>query len=327
MFGAVTGAGLPPALLLPARRSFPLLDRPNMITLLAVVIDGLSYASWLFLVGVGMTLAFGVMKILNVAHGSFFTFGAYVAATLVGAWFPAGYAPMASLLLLPVAAVAAALVGGYGLERGLMRHLYGKDEVVIALVTYATFLILEDVVPLVWGVDALAAYQPYSLLGNSVVAGFAMNNYDLALIALAAAAALATWFVLNRTAFGLTVRAVMHDREGAEASGVNVGRVYLYSFVASAFLGTLAGAATAPMISVAPGIGVEVVVISFAVVVIGGLGSVPGALVGAIIVGLCRSLAVHFAPYLELFAIYGVMTAVLAVKPDGLFAASQARRI
>lgn len=298
-----------------------------MNSIVPILLDSLSYAAWIFLASVGMTLAFGVMKILNVAHGSFYALGAYTAATFVGAWFAKGGAPIASFALLLGAAVIASLVSGLILERGLMRFLYGRDEVIIALATYAAFLMLEDIVPLIWGLDALQAYQPYSLLGNSTIMGIKANRYDLALIALAGLVAAGTWFVLTRTARGLLVRTVMHDAEGAAAFGVNVRRVYLYCFLASAFLGALAGAVTAPMVSVAPGLGVEVVVISFAVVVIGGLGSVPGALVGALIVGLCRSIAIYFAPYLELIAIYGVMTAVLIVRPNGLFATSQVRKI
>ncbi len=298
-----------------------------MLTLIAVLTDGMTYAAWIFLVGAGMTLAFGVMKILNIAHGSFYTFGAYVAATFVGYWFANGGSPAVSFLLLLLAAAIASVISGLILERGLMRFLYGRDEVVIALATYAVFLMLEDVVPLIWGLEAVPAYQPYSLLGTSSIGGLAVNRYDLCLIALAAFVAIASWAILSKTSQGLTVQAVIHDSEGAAASGINVRRVYLYTFLVSAFLGALAGAATAPMISVAPGVGVEVVVISFAVVVIGGLGSVPGALVGAIIVGICRAVAVNFAPYLELFAIYGVMAAVLIVRPNGLFAAAQARKI
>ncbi len=298
-----------------------------MLTLVAVVTDGLTYAAWIFLVGVGMTLAFGVMKILNVAHGSFYTFGAYVAATFVGYWFAAGGAPLASFGLLLLAAAIASLVSGLLLERGLLQFLYGRDEVVVALATYAAFLMLEDIVPLIWGLEAVSAYQPYSLLGTVSIGGLTVNLYDMGLVALATVVALGSWGILAKTPQGLAVQAVMHDSEGAAASGINVGRVYLYTFLISAFLGALAGAATSPMVSVAPGIGVEVVVISFAVVVIGGLGSIPGALVGAIIVGLCRAIAVNFAPYLELFAIYGVMTAVLLVRPNGLFAAPQARKI
>jgi len=296
-------------------------------TTVTILLDSLSYAAWIFLASVGMTLAFGVMKILNVAHGSFYTLGAYGAATLIGAWFARGAAPMASFALLLLAAVAVALTAGLAMERGLMRLLYGRDEVVIALATYAAFLMLEDVVPLIWGLEAVPAFQPYSLLGTVSVLGMNTNMYDLMLIVLASLVAVAAWLILTKTAKGVLVQTVMHDSEGAAAFGVNVRRVYLVSFLASALLGALAGAVTAPMISVSPGIGVDLVVISFAVVVIGGLGSIPGALVGAIIVGLCRAIAIHFAPYLELFAIYGVMAAVLIVRPNGLFALRQARKI
>lgn len=298
-----------------------------MSALLGILLDSLSYAAWIFLASVGMTLAFGVMKILNVAHGSFYTLGAYAAATLIGVWFRSGWPPMASFAVLLIAAVLVAGIAGVVIERVLMRWLYGRDEVVIALSTYAAFLMMEDIVPLIWGLEAVPAYQPYSLLGTVKLAGLNPNLYDVGLICIAAVVALLTWLVLRKTPQGLLVQTVMHDAEGAAAFGVNVRGVYLACFLASAFLGALAGAATAPMISVAPGIGVEVVVIAFAVVVIGGLGSVPGALVGALIVGVCRAVAIYFAPYLELFAIYGVMAAVLIVRPNGLFSARQLRKI
>src|SRR3989475_236398 len=156
-----------------------------MATLAFIVADGVIYASWLFIVAVGMTLVYGVMRILNVAHGSLYALGAYTAATMVGAWFQRGYAPLGSFVLLLVAALVVGLVMGLILELGLLRFLHGRDEVVVVLATYATFLILEDVIQLIWGVEARPAPQPYSLLGTTTVGPLLLNNYDLALIALA----------------------------------------------------------------------------------------------------------------------------------------------
>jgi branched-chain amino acid transport system permease protein len=131
-----------------------------MAQLLAVLIDGLIYSSWLFIIAVGLTLIYGVMKILNIAHGSLYALGAYSAASLTGYWLNHGYPPMGSYAVMLVAAILVGLIAGPVIERGLLRFMYGKDEIVLVLVTYAVFLILEDFVKLVWGVDPYFLAQP-----------------------------------------------------------------------------------------------------------------------------------------------------------------------
>lgn len=298
-----------------------------MLTLVAILVDGLIYSSWLFLVAVGLTLIFGVMKILNVAHGSLYAFGAYAAATLIGVYFNAGWAPLGSFGMLLLAAIVVGVVLGLVMERGLLRFMYGRDDVIIVLVTYAVFLILEDVILLVWGTSPHFAFQPYSLLGNTEVGVLAFSNYDLALIGLSVVVGGGLWWGLNRTRFGRLLQAVIFDREMAQSMGINVTLVFTITFVVGAMLGALGGAVTAPEISVAPGIGVEVIVIAFAVVVIGGMGSIPGAAIGALIVGLIRAAAVHLLPEVELFVIYAVMSLVLVFRPQGLFTRAEARKI
>ncbi len=294
---------------------------------LAILVDGLIYASWLFIAAAGLTLIYGVMRILNMAHGSFYALGAYTAASLVGWYFTQGYPPWGSFLLLFVAAIVAGTLSGLLIERGLLRFMYGRDEVVMILVTYGVLLILEDVIKLIWGVGSYVAFQPYALLGRTKAGPLTFANYDLALIACAAVIAALSWWVLNRTRQGKLMRVVIHDREIAVALGINVTLVFTVTFVIGGILGALAGALTAPALSVVPGIGVEVIVLAFAVVVIGGLGSVAGALVGALLVGISRAAAVHLMPQVELFVIYGVMALVLAVRPEGLFARVTARKI
>src|SRR2546428_10143435 len=187
-----------------------------MATLAFIVADGVIYASWLFIVAVGMTLVYGVMRILNVAHGSLYALGAYTAATMVGAWFQRGYAPLGSFVLLLVAALVVGLVMGLILELGRLRFLHGRDEVVVVLATYATFLILEDVIQLIWGVEARPAPQPYSLLGTTSVGPLLLNNYDLALIALALLIGGLSWWGLTPTISGkLLLAAVFDSRMGA----------------------------------------------------------------------------------------------------------------
>jgi branched-chain amino acid transport system permease protein len=298
-----------------------------MLTAFAILTDGLVYAAYLFLVAVGLTLIFGVMKILNVAHGSFYTFGAYGAATAVGIYFESGLPEAGGFLLMVLSAMAIGLVLGLILERGIMRFVYGRDEVVMVLVTYAAFLILEDVVILIWGPRSYAAYQPLLAAGNTEVGDLILSNYDLGLIAMAALVAVLFYWALNYTRYGRLLTAVIYDRETAAAFGVNVTVVYTVTFVIGAMLGALGGAVMAPKISVTLGIGVEVIVIAFAVVAIGGMGSIEGALIGALIVGLCRAAAVHLVPQVELFVVYGVMALVLMIRPHGLFVRAQPRKI
>ena len=294
---------------------------------LAILVDGLIYASWLFIVALGLTLVYGVMRILNLAHGSLYAIGAYAAASLVGWYFAHGYAPWASYLLLVLAAIVAGSLTALLIERGVLRLMYGRDEVVMILVTYGVLLILEDVIKLIWGVGSYVAFQPYALLGRAKAGNLSFANYDLALIGVAAILAVLAWWALNRTRQGKLLRVVIHDREIATALGINVTRVFVVTFVIGGILGALAGALTAPALSVVPGIGVEVIVLAFAVVVIGGLGSVAGALIGALLVGISRAAAVHMLPQIELFVIYAVMALVLAVRPEGLFARVVARKI
>jgi branched-chain amino acid transport system permease protein len=267
------------------------------------------------------------MKILNVAHGSFYAFGAYGAATAVGIYVDAGWPAAAGFLLMIAFAMAIGVVIGLILERGLLRLVYGRDEVVVVLVTYAVFLILEDVTRLIWGAQSYPAYQPMVSAGSIDVGDLVLSNYDILLVAIAALVAAVAWWALRFTRYGRVLTTVIFDRETAAAFGINVTVVYTVTFIIGAALGALGGAVMAPKISVTLGIGVEVIVLAFAVVAIGGMGSIEGALVGALIVGLCRAAAVHLAPQIELFVIYGVMALVLVARPYGLFVRAQPRKI
>jgi branched-chain amino acid transport system permease protein len=298
-----------------------------MTSAITILIDGLTYASWLFIVALGLTLVFGVLKILNIAHGSFYALGAYAAASFVG-WFAAlKFAPAWSIVALLLAAVAVAALVAPLVERGLLRFFYGRDEVLLVLVTYALFLILEDVTKLVWGANPYYVSAPYSLFGNVEVGTQVYVGYDFILVLLAALIGVSVWWGLNRTRQGKIVLAVIHSEEVAASMGVNVSRVYMFAFAIGIFLAAIGGAFTAPMISVQPGVSVGVIIVSFAVVIIGGLGSIPGAAIGALIVGLARSCAVHLWPVAELFSIYIVMAIVLMFRPEGLFQQVQARKI
>ena len=298
-----------------------------LLTLSAILTDGLVYAAYLFIVAIGLTLIFGVMKILNVTHGSFYAFGAYGAATAVGIYANSDLPAALGFLFMIALAMAIGLVMGLVLERGILRLVYGRDEVVVVLVTYAVFLILEDVIVLIWGPRSYAAYQPMVAAGNIELGELVLSNYDIVLVAIAAALAGIAYWALKFTRYGRLLTTVIFDRETAAAFGINVTLVYTVTFVIGAMLGALGGAVMAPKMSITLGIGVEVIVLAFAVVAIGGMGSIEGSLIGALVVGICRAAAVHLVPQLELFVIYGVMALVLVVRPYGLFVRAQPRKI
>jgi branched-chain amino acid transport system permease protein len=209
----------------------------------------------------------------------------------------------------------------------LLRFYYGRDEVLLVLVTYAMFLMLEDVTKLIWGANPYYVSEPYGLFGNIDIGSQSYVGYDLFLMALAVVGGGVVWWGLNRTRFGKIVTAVIHSPEVASSMGIQVSRVYMVAFGIGIFLAALGGAFTAPMISVQPGVSVGVIIISFAVVIIGGLGSIEGAAIGALIVGLARAFAVHLVPVAELFSVYVVMALVLMLRPQGLFQRIQARKI
>ena len=244
---------------------------------LTIAIDGVTYASWLFIVALGLTLVFGVLKILNIAHGSFYALGAYATASLVALMSSWALPPWASLLAMLVAALAVAVLVAPLIERGLLRFFYGRDEVLLVLVTYAMFLMMEDITKLIWGANPYYVSEPYGLFGNIDMGSQTYVGYDFMLVALAVVVGLAVWWGLNRTRFGKIVTAVIHSAEVAASMGIQVSRVYMFAFAVGIFLAALGGAFTAPMLSVQPGLSVGVIIISFAVVIIGGLGSIEEA--------------------------------------------------
>lgn len=296
--------------------------------LITILIDGLVYSSYLFLVGVGLTIIFGVMKVLNVTHGSLYAFGAYLSATLIGIYYDNPDLPEAGgFLILFIAPIVVGIVLGVLIERGVLQFLYSRDEHVIVLATFAVFLMLEDVIILIWGVDPYFAYQPQAVLGLVEIGDIPRDLYSLSLILVAVVVGAASWYGLRKTKWGKLLLAVIFDREISQAMGINVTAVYIVTFVIGSTLAALGGSYIAPTISVAPGVGVEVIVLAFAVVVIGGMGSIGGAMIGALVVGIARAAAVHLLPEVELFVIYAIMAGVLAFRPEGLFAPAKARKI
>ncbi len=231
------------------------------------------------------------------------------------------------VLAMLFSALAVAIVITPIMERVILRRFYGQDEVLIVLVTYAIYLVLEDVQKIIWGMKSFYVSEPREILGAVEMGSLYYVGYDLALIGLAIFCGLALWLSLNKTKSGKIVLAVIHNPEISGCMGVNINKVYLAAFFVGAFLAALAGSFTAPLISVQVGISVAVVIESFAVVIIGGLGSIPGAVIGALIIGMARAACVHKLPEAEIFIMYLCMAGMLIFRPKGLFQGAQARKI
>lgn len=298
------------------------------LLLLLAVLDGLAYAAQVFMVAVGLTLIFGVLRVLNVAHGSFFAIGGYVAASLGAAIAAAGLPPALALpALLLASAVVGALLGPL-VERLILARIYDKEQVLQLLVTFALFMILEDLQKLIWGVQPIFQDAPVRSLGQVAVGDIVYTVYQLYLLPGVALAVLVglIWF-LRRTLMGRVIVAVTEDREAATALGIDANRVYLFAFTFGVALAALGGALASPTTSLVPGIGVNMIVLSFAVVATAGLGQIEGAALTALLIGLGRSVAVYFAPEFEVVIPYLIMVAVLLVRPFGLFGRPQLRRV
>ena len=294
---------------------------------LTILLDGLQFSSYLFIVSAGLTIIFGVMKILNVAHGSFYAWGAYTAAFFIGKFSDLGIPDAVGFLIIVAAAIVVGLILGFVIEQGILKHMYHRDEVLIVLATFGLFLVLEDIILIAFGTDPYFAYQPMALLDSVKLGGITRDVYGLTLIGVAALVAVGCWYLLNKTKWGTLLKAVIFDREMGISMGINVPLVYTLTFIGGAILGGLGGAYIAPTISVAPGLGTEVIVLSFAVVVVGGMGSIAGAAIGSLIIGILRAVAVHELPQVELFVVFAVMAVVLVFRPEGLFAPAKPRKI
>ncbi|HTW71839.1 MAG TPA: branched-chain amino acid ABC transporter permease, partial [Acetobacteraceae bacterium] len=267
-----------------------------------------------FLIASGLSLVFGVMRVLNFAHGSFYMIGAYMAWQVVTWVQPTGGAFWIAAL---AAGVSVAIFGGI-IERLLLRHLYGVDELYQLLFTYALVLILGDAAKFTWGTDQLSVHRPPVLDGSFQWLGTTVPYYNLFIILLGPAIAIAGGLILSRSSAGRLLRAAAYDREMVGALGANVGALYTGMFVVSSFLAGLAGALITPIESVVPGMDVQIIVDAFIVVVIGGLGSFWGTFWGAMIYGQTLSFGILAFPQFSVFAVFALMAVVLIVRPWGL---------
>jgi branched-chain amino acid transport system permease protein len=291
-----------------------------MSTLIVQMLNTLLNTAYLFLIAGGLSLVYGVMRIVNLAHGNLYMLGAFVMAWAVGV--ASGSVPPAALLvLLPFAAAVVAIVGAV-IEPVFLRPLYNRAEEYQLLMTFGLLLILEDVTKFVWGPTPLSATTLWGAFGSSTILGSEYPNYNLLVIVIGLLAAGALWALVYHTKFGVMLRATSQNRRMAVALGINVRGVYLLAFAVGCLMAGLAGAVIVPIQGAVLGMGLDALVLSFVVVVIGGLGSLEGALAGAFIAALVRTLAITFFPELELAVLYLMGAIVLVTRPAGLFSRS-----
>lgn len=274
---------------------------------------GLSLAMYLWLISAGLTIIFGVLGVLNFAHGSLFMVGAYMAYTFYGVLGVPFW--LAIVLSLGVVALL-----GLVMERFFLRQLYHLDPAYQLLLTFGFVLVLDDAVKLIWGGVFKIPHIPRFLDGAWPVFGRSFPVYNAFLIAVGFVVGAGLWVLFERTWWGRTVRATASDREMAGALGINVPRVFSGVFMLGAVLAALGGALGTPVRVVAPGIGSAMIIQAFIITVIGGLGNLTGAFIGSLIVGILSAYGTLFFPVFELFFIFVIMAAVLLVRPHGLFA-------
>jgi branched-chain amino acid transport system permease protein len=276
---------------------------------------GLTTAMFLFLIASGLSLVFGIMRVINFAHGSFYMIGAYLAWQMVQWVHPTG----AGFWIAALFAASGVAVMGAVIERLFFRQLYGREELYQLLFTYALVLILGDAAKFVWGTQQLSVSTPPVLAGSVQIFGSTQPLYSLFMIAIGPVIAFGGWLVLNRSGVGRMVRAAQMDREMLDALGANVGTIYTGMFVFSSFLAGLSGALVTPIQSIVPGMDVLIIVQAFIVVVIGGMGSFWGTFWGSVIYGEVLSFGILIFPGFSLFSVFALMAVILIVRPWGLF--------
>jgi branched-chain amino acid transport system permease protein len=276
------------------------------------VLNGLQYGLLLFLVASGLTLIFGIMGIINLAHGSFYMIGAYLAFSLTAA--------IGDFWLALAAGVVIAVLIGMALEWLVMRFLYDRDHLYQVLLTYGLILIFEECRSLIWGDDVHGVAVPAALAYSIRVADtMSYQVYRLAISGICLGVALAMYLLIQKTRLGMMIRAGSVNREMVQSLGINIGLLYRLVFALGVALAALAGMLASPVSSVFPGMGNQVLIISFVVVVIGGIGSVKGALVAALLIGLADTFGKVLLPQIAGMVVYLLMAAILLWRPQGLF--------
>ena len=284
----------------------------DFASFLIQTLNSLQYGLLLFLVASGLTLVFGIMGIINLAHGSFYMVGAYLAFVLTGA---TGSLFMAIALGIPLALAFGAL-----LEWALFSHLYKRDHLEQVLLTYGLILIFEEVRSLLVG-DEVHGVEIPAMFSASIPLNDVLSYpvYRLVISAVCLVLAVGLYFLIQRTRLGMMIRAGNHDRTMVEALGININMIYRVVFALGMALAALAGMLAAPISSVYPGMGGQVLIVSFVIVVIGGIGSVWGALAAALIVGFADTFGKVLVPEYSGMVVYLVMAGVLLWRPEGIF--------
>lgn len=288
-----------------------------------ILLSGIFYASILFLVAAGLQVVFGVQKIFNLACGEFYALGAYTGVVFVKIAQSLGLPILLSFLPLVLAGLFLFFIGPI-VERGLLKFVYDRDETFQLLLTFAVVLMFEDVIRFIWGTSPQSTAGVYMAYGQIDLLGAVIPVYNLIVIFSSLVIAGLIGYMLVRTKFGRIIRATADNREMSEALGINMNSIYIKVFTLGTVLGTLGGALVIPATAAMTEMGVELIVMAFAVVVIGGLGSMKAAFFGALVVGILRSIAIATYPELELVLIYLIVIVVLVFKPEGLFGGSRA---
>ena len=284
---------------------------PFLLDLFAQALNGLSYGVLLFLLSVGLTLIFGMLDVVNLAHGSFYMLGAYAGLTLIGVtnnfW-----------LALAVAPVAVGVIGVL-IERGCLRPLYGRGPLDQVLLTFGLIYLFEDLVKWVWGGKIRSIPPPDLFAGSVTLWGATVPSYRLFVIVFGLAMAVALWLLIERTRLGAIIRAGVFDAEMAAGLGINIQRVFTGVFAFGAALAGLSGVIAGPIQSAQPPMGATILIPALIVVVVGGLGSLKGSLVGSLIIGQAETFGKAWLPGASMVMIYVVMAAIVLLRPHGLF--------
>ena len=286
----------------------------NPIVVIRQFMAGLANGMLLFVVAAGLSLIFGVSRIINFAHGAIFMLGAYIAFTIVSLTGQS----VTSFILALIGSTVATFMFGVGFEMLFLRRIYRSPQTFQLLLTFGLVLVLGDAVRLIWGREENSVSVPPELAGIVRPFGVSFPVYRIALIGVGIAICIALWGLLYRTRWGILVRAATVDREMLQALGIPVRRLFTQVFGLGAGLAGLAGGLAAPIMSIGPGLHAQVLIDAFVIVVIGGMGSLPGALIGALLVGQANAFGTLAFPKLAIVVPFIVMTVLLVVRPWGL---------
>ncbi|MEW6265798.1 MAG: branched-chain amino acid ABC transporter permease [Thermodesulfobacteriota bacterium] len=280
-----------------------------------IAIGGLTNSMILFIVAAGLTLVFGVLRIINFSHGAVYMLAAYLGYGTTVILGQNGYSFWLALLIAPLAVAALGAI----IEVFLLRPMYKREHLMQLLLTYSLVLIIVDLTKIIWGAEPRMVPLPATLSGAAKFLGAIVPVYNLFLVIVGLAVMVLLWFFLNRTKLGHIIRAGVLDAEMTEAIGINLKLIYTFIFALGAWMAGLAGVLIAPLTSVAPGMDATMLMESFAVVVIGGMGSIGGAFFASILLGLANSFGLLWIPGLAIAFTFLVMAIVLVIRPWGLF--------